>query len=55
MISWEYIRVQVIHDRFGIVEGLMTTVHAMTGEEILLIYPIDLPIENYLIGNLIFC
>ena len=22
---------QVIHDRFGIVEGLMTTVHSMTG------------------------
>jgi len=23
---------QVIHDNFGIIEGLMTTVHAITGE-----------------------
>ena len=27
---------QVINDRFGIVEGLMTTVHAMTGKKLML-------------------
>ena len=31
---------QVINDRFGIVEGLMTTVHSITGE----------PIVHYLFG-----
>ena len=30
-----YISWQVIHDRFGIVEGLMTTVHSITGESML--------------------
>lgn len=29
-VVWNY--VQVINDRFGIVEGLMTTVHSITGE-----------------------
>jgi hypothetical protein len=25
------LKLQVIHDRFGIIEGLMTTVHSITG------------------------
>jgi glyceraldehyde 3-phosphate dehydrogenase len=32
MILKKYISWQVINDRFGIVEGLMTTVHSITGE-----------------------
>jgi glyceraldehyde-3-phosphate dehydrogenase/erythrose-4-phosphate dehydrogenase len=30
---------QVIHDNFGIIEGLMTTVHAITGEFSLAVEP----------------
>lgn len=54
--SREHKFVQVIHDKFGIVEGLMTTVHAMTGEKILLIiYPFDLSGSKYVLCNLICC
>ena len=41
-----YIFIQVIHDRFGIVEGLMTIVHAMTSENILLICVFDISENN---------
>ena len=50
-----YICLQVIHDKFGIVEGLMTTVHSITGVCYVFIYsnPIDVDIFS-LTNSLMF-
>jgi glyceraldehyde 3-phosphate dehydrogenase len=32
LLKWLFNLLQVINDKFGIVEGLMTTVHAITGK-----------------------
>jgi hypothetical protein len=34
--------IQVVHDKFGIVEGLMSTIHSITGKYVILCYALFL-------------
>lgn len=42
MLCCKYVFVQVINDNFGIAEGLMTTVHAITGKHLLVLSSLQL-------------
>ena len=45
---------KVINDRFGIVEGLMTTVHSITGTWLYILFAYDCRLILHLVCNM-FC